>query len=287
MQESYQESSDNVKGTCRFNPASVLEPREINLYDHMMELEGPSVWERKGPGAKRGCIFGMSPASRKRLRRAAARVPKKSIPNFFTTTYQKQVPFEESKRHLDNFGKRMVYHYPDIFMIWRIELQKRKVPHYHFLIYRGPQIINRKGANKEVFEWMRRTWCEVIGQMDTEALQASTRYERLRNIRGVHYYISKYLSKDDGNKDVPGRQWGIIGRRSYGQVVERGRVVCQVMAENWYEIKKEMIRHLEEVTKSERWHWPPWWSKLSVYGEWGRWLLARLRSCGELSTEMA
>lgn len=269
LKESYQDSSECQeirKGTCRFNPASVFQ-REISLYDHMMEMDGPSVWERKDPGAKRGVVRGMSAASRRRLRKAA-RLPKKAVPNFFTTTYQKDVTYEEAKRHLDNFGKRMVYHYPDVFMLWRIELQMRGVPHYHFLIYRGPQIINRKGANKEVFEWMRRTWCEVTGQLESDALAASTRYERLKSMRGVHRYITKYLAKADGGGEIPGRQWGIIGRKSYKQAVEGGKLKCQVTAESWYEIKKIMIRYLEEVTKSDRWHWTPWWGRLSVFGDW-------------------
>lgn len=255
-------------GTCRFNPAAVLDPRQIHIYDNMVELDGESLWKRESPGAKRGCVRGMSASARRRLRVAASRIPKKAVPNFFTTTYQHQVPYDECKRHLDIFGKRMRYHYPDVYMIWRMELQKRGVPHYHFLIYSGPQIINKKGANQEVFNWMRRQWCEVTGQMETETLKASTRYERLRNIRGVHRYITKYLAKKDDGGDIPGRQWGIIGRKSYKSVVEKGEVTCQVMAEKWYEVKKRMIQWLVKQTRTEKWHWAPWWSKLSIYGEW-------------------
>lgn len=256
------------KGTCRFNPASVLEPREIKIYDHMVEMEGASVWERENPGAMRGVVRGMSASSRSRLRRCAARLPKKAVPNFFTATYQREVAYEECRRHLDNFGKRMVYYFPEIVMIWRIELQKRGVPHFHFLIYRGPQIINKKGANQEVFDWMRRTWCEVTGQVESDAIKASTRYERLRHMRGVHYYISKYLSKKDESGEIPGRQWGMIGRKAYKAMVEGGKETWRVMAENWYEIKKQMIAYLVKATKTEKWHWAPWWSKLSVYGNW-------------------
>lgn len=261
----------------KFNPQAAI-TREIHVYDGIMELEGESLWERKSPGGKRGSVKGLSGAARRRMRKAAARVPKDKKPNFFTTTYQGEIGFDECKRHLDSWGKRMLYYFPLCFIIWRIELQKRGVPHFHMLIYGGPQILNKKGANKEVFEWMRKQWCEVTGQTGV-ALEASTRYEAIKSMRGVHRYLTKYLTKvGEENEKIPGRQWGIIGRARYGKVVEGGVRICRVTAEKWYEIKKRIIVYLVRQTGSEHFHYPPWWTRIFVYGEWWGWLEPMLAS---------
>lgn len=258
-----------------FQPKAAIE-REIVLRDEIMELDGESLWKRRFPGSKRGSIKGFSGASRRRMRKAAARLPKKCMPNFFTTTYQEEIGFDECKRHLDSWGKRMLYYFPLCFIIWRIELQKRGVPHFHMLIYGGPQIINKKGANKEVFEWMRKQWCEVTGQTGV-ALEAATRYEAIRSMRGVHRYLTKYLAKVEEDKSlIPGRQWGIVGRRSYKKKTEEGKTVWRVTAEKWLEIKKEIVRFLGAKTGSNHFHWAPWWANLYVFGEWRDWLEERL-----------
>lgn len=214
---------------------------------------------------------------------AAARVPSRIQPNFFTATYQKEVGYEEAKRHLDNFGKRMLYHYPEMCMIWRTELQQRGVVHYHFLMYGGPPIVRKKGGNKETFAWMRKTWNEVTGQVGSAADQASTRYERLRSMKGVHRYISKYLAKKEQGegeeKKIMGRQWGIIGRRKYQKLVSAGRRICRVSAELWYELKKSIVAWLVQETGREQWLWGPWWARLTVYGSWEAYLKQRGVQC--------
>lgn len=266
--QSCQESQHYLDPNPRFNPQAAIS-REVHIYDEMIELSGESLFERRDGGGKRGRVLVLSAGARRRLRKACARVPRGKVANFFTATYANPKDAEQAKRHLDNFGKRMRYHYKDCFMVWRVEVQGERfertgdaVAHYHFLVYGGPQIVNKKGANKEVFEFMRKLWNEVTGQDGNEA---STRYERLKSMRGVHRYISKYLGKEAEGPSVAGRQWGIIGRAAYKAAVDGGKRIWEVTAERWHEIKKGFQEMLHERTGNERWLWGPWWHQMSVY----------------------
>jgi hypothetical protein len=132
-------------------------------------------------------------------------------PLFWTATYPRQYDPNPRrwKRDLKAMAKRLQRHFPEIAIEWRLEAQKRGAPHFHCLLYNVDFIKKR---------WMARQWYEVVGSGDKRHLRRGSRIEKIRTIRGVQSYVSKYMTKpgdqehDFGPGVRPGRFWGIIGR---------------------------------------------------------------------------
>jgi hypothetical protein len=186
----------------------------ISRTGHLYELE--SVNYREVPvhleGVKRSSIHGLSRDSRRRMIKEVSSYGSRK-PVFVTTTYNDPMPTcEEAKRHNKLFMQRLLYQYPDYWILWRLEFQpKSGRPHFHYLIYsKGKDVFIPSGCVKKL-------WREVT---DREALEP--RIEGLRSHRGGLYYCTKYLCKEDlegfelYKKTHPntktGRFWGVQGR---------------------------------------------------------------------------
>jgi hypothetical protein len=67
-------------------------------------------------------------------------------------------------------------------------------------------------------EWYCRAWYEAVGSGDLKHYDAGTRVEKLREPKGVRFYVSKYVAKVDSelvtqSAHCVGRWWGIKGRK--------------------------------------------------------------------------
>ncbi len=162
--------------------------------------EGKRDWKR-GP-----CEY-MSSRSRRRIMNFIATLVRTIIPFFVTLTYPENFPTpRESKKHLDNFIKRLKRRYPELGYIWKIELQKRGAPHYHIFIWGVP----REG----VYLFMLEAWYEIVGSRDPWHAINGVKVETIRSYKGVKSYVSKYIAKKD-ETIVPeglGRTWGYGGK---------------------------------------------------------------------------
>jgi len=170
-------------------------------------------------GGIRGRIRGFSRRSRKRLLDLLNQVHRSVVASalFVTLTYPDHFPQdpERWKRDLDAFFKRFRRKYPTAAVIWRLEFKTRKsgdnegkiAPHFHLLVFNLPLFPK---------DLLARWWYEIVGSGDPRHLQAGTRVERVRSWRGVMWYASKYIGKEDdeGFDLEAGRVWGVVGREN-------------------------------------------------------------------------
>lgn len=188
-------------------------------------------------GKKRGKIQDFSAKSRSRLQRKLATINEfdATLPDFLTLTYPGEYSedWHDWKKHLHAFNMALVRRWPSVWGLWRLEFQQRGAPHYHFLLWEGPEVegeqvwsVNEQRAmvvaksgsrsphNAEIFEWMSRTWYRIVGSGDPKHLAAGTRIEPIQSWNGVVYYASKYLAKLPDGKFAPveytGRFWGVV-----------------------------------------------------------------------------
>lgn len=123
---------------------------------------------------------------------------------FLTLTYGRKFPSpRDSKAHLKSFLKWLRRRYPLSSGVWRLELQKRGAPHYHLLAF---------GLPRMDLDELRAVWGRIIGFDPAVEVAQSPRVEvqRLRSMRGVMSYVSKYIAKVDegGGAAAAGSQGG-------------------------------------------------------------------------------
>lgn len=134
-----------------------------------------------------------------RLLRALAKLDRSgiSINNviFITLTYSeltennKGISGREYKRHLKNITQAISREYGG-FGVWRWELQKRLVGHWHMIWY-GVRYID--------MDWIRKRWNEIT-QGTAKHFASGTRVERAKSWLGTALYGSKvmgYVAKDE------------------------------------------------------------------------------------------
>ncbi|MCM8526107.1 MAG: hypothetical protein NE327_06295 [Lentisphaeraceae bacterium] len=125
---------------------------------------------------------------------------------FITLTYPNQYPdFEEAKKHLDNFRKRIMRKFPKASAIWRLEPQKRGAPHFHIILFKAQRIDK---------EELTKMWGEIVGPLYRDysyntmksyrnGRDPFVRIEAIKSLKGVMWYVSKYISKsDDKDNDI-------------------------------------------------------------------------------------
>lgn len=194
-----------------------MKTARIIMQGNLILAEGISPVKGNPEPSVRGEVKGFSSASRKRMIQQCAKMGK-AIPIFLTLTYGKNYPSDPAawKKHLDNWGKRLIRHNSNLSAIWRLEPQKRGAPHYHLLIY-------QKDGKKPFIakEWIAQSWHEVLGDYsDDDHLKAGTRIESLRSSRGAAFYAAKYCAKLPDDDDFPeewaraGRLWGSFNKKS-------------------------------------------------------------------------
>jgi hypothetical protein len=248
----------------------------------LVELEGIKGPPSKLPFTrKRGQIGDFSKDSRYRLMKLMAKIngDKAGLPTFLTLTY----PAEWSedwrvwKRDLDAFRKAVVRRWPNVWGPWRLEFQKRGAPHFHLLLWDGPELerisrYDRKrkkvkyfaipraksGKNAEIFDWFSETWYRIVDSGDKGHLQAGTKVEPLATWGGVVHYVSKYLAKLPEGNFVPvvhtGRFWGVIQKEKWK--IEAHEMIPPEIAwfrarrvfEKWRRLHGAKRRKLQEKT---------------------------------------
>lgn len=174
------------------------------------------VGEDDGPVSRRGRITGFSSASRRRLRKTIHSIRRDADCLFLTLTWHECTPTpDEAHAALDAFWKRVRRRYGDLAGVWKMEPQKRGVPHFHLIVY---------GTRWLPVRWLCEAW-HVCTAETSDAHRASgvdAEWVRGGQDGKLMAYLSKYMSKElAGWPDAggpawkyPGRFWGILNRAS-------------------------------------------------------------------------
>lgn len=129
------------------------------------------------------------------------------VPLFVTLTYPDNYPdSRESKRHLQNFLKRLKRRWPDFGYLWKLELQQRGAPHYHIFMWGVP--------TENAYLTMAEAWYEIVGSKDPWHAVKGINIQEIECYHGAKSYASKYIAKID-ETEVPeglGRIWGYGGK---------------------------------------------------------------------------
>jgi hypothetical protein len=214
---------------------------EIYPAGNLVKCEVPQVKPNgRKVGDRRSRISGFSRQSRLRMMRKVSKLEKAKRPLFFTLTYPDEFSNtldgkEIKEKHLKNFWKRMIYKYPEISCIWKLEYQTRKsgenigelYPHFHLLVW-GLYDVDLE----EIREYVAEAWWGVCGELSDDHLEVGTRVERLRSYRGIMSYISKYMGKEVGSNLKVGRWWGVKGRKYLPQAK---KIVVDFLRKEQYE----------------------------------------------------
>lgn len=202
----------------------------------------------------RGAIASFTPSSRKRLKKrlfAYEEDPKAMI----TLTYGKiyTADAEEWKRDLDRWCVRFLRTYPDIYMVWKLEPQKRGAPHFHVLIW-VPWTMTKR-IHRKMRNFISKTWNETIykghrSEAQLKNLKAGTQLKFLTNPDTYKKYLSKYVSKEvEGHKlpwwARPGRFWGERNKQAKPAVQQ---VTADLTTEEFFFLK----RTLSKLQKARR-----------------------------------
>lgn len=190
-------------------------------------------------GGLRGKIEAWSRQSRSRLVKTAEAIEWEALGDllFVTLTYR-ECPGSgsEVKRHLDNFRKRMVRKFGALQGMWKLEFQRRGVPHYHLLLVKPPG-----HELPGLRQWFARAWYEVVGTGDEAHLRAGTEVDYWRSRHSPGGYFAKYGSKRGKEYQnqapegfEPGRWWGAWGLRP-------DWVECELKEDAWWRVRRAVL----------------------------------------------
>ena len=218
---------------------------------------------------KRAEIKTFSFRSRRRLLLGFAKLNKTKLkkPKMLTLTYPSSYSdqWERWKRDLDVFvSKHLLVKLPNVFVMWKLEPQKRGAPHYHLLIFSDcSNTLEQVYQLKD--EW-KRVWFNIVGSGDPNHLKVGTwvgfnsnqgkRKTNFTDWKEVSGYVSKYLGKThEGFKDhlgnpinFTGRYWGIYNRKMYNSFVDEQELDLDF--EKFHQLKEELVKNVVEDMES-------------------------------------
>ena len=209
------------------------------------------------PGTKKA-VAGFSKRSRINLMKKMA-VIVSQIPFFITLTYHHPISARESKKHLEAFRKRLERRFPRAWFVWKMEPQKRGVPHFHLLGDHGDKM-----EISEFRQWVSNTWWECCGKQSEEHRKAGTNVKEIptgddpsspkSKIKRLVCYLSKYFNKEINCDEVaekygcdqdlwkdPGRFWGFIGKEN---IQESDKLFFEVGESEFFQLRRIVRRWL-------------------------------------------
>lgn len=171
---------------------------------------------RSGAGnphpSKRQSIKEFSRSSRIRLLRIFSKIllSQVSMPLFITLTYHYNFKKNPNlcKQHLNTFLQYLRDNYPSMSYIWRLELQKRGAPHFHFLLFSlpGSDILFSDSFQKD----LSKAWHRIADPNSNAHVRYGFIAKEITSYRMCFGYVSKYCAKENTEKLFPGlgRRWG-------------------------------------------------------------------------------
>jgi len=163
-------------------------------------------------------------------------------------TYPKTYPDDWRlwKVHLKAFKRKLQAKFGDsVVGYWRLELQQRGAPHYHFLFSLPKGVVTNKKLMKLITQW----WASIAHMSDQYQGEYATKVKVVPNDAAIQSYVSKYCAKVTSNQEPDesdayihpgeqfrveralfqidqiqqktiGRQWGRIGKPNEAPLFE-------------------------------------------------------------------
>lgn len=200
-------------------------PGCISIYSNMVTLKISGSQPKHLHNIRRGEIIPeFTGKKRKRMidRVNAWRIPMKGV-MWICLTYPDKFPrsWKVWKADLKIYKEHLQRKYPLAQGFWKLELQKRRAPHYHIVVSLGETVDLIEFRN-----WHDELWANIAHYEDKYCGQYAVKSEYLTTIREVLNYAAKYQTKEtyapvdeDGViqtasdlGDTLGRLWGYIGR---------------------------------------------------------------------------
>lgn len=190
---------------------------KVNIYAGITKITRAEPHGGGNGGGLRASVKNFTFASRKRLLEKMARCRNMDSGYFGTFTYPGHFTYtwQECKAHMAAFRKRLLRAYPEIRVIWRMEVKPRlsgksigvHVPHYHLLIFGLPY-----GHEARLQAEFGKMWNEIANNKTEDYEFLRSEVKQIRSRQHAVYYASKYAAKpDDGFDDGFGRHWGFFG----------------------------------------------------------------------------
>lgn len=174
----------------------------------------------------------------------------------------------EYKRHLKNITTAIQRAYGG-FGVWRFELQKRLVGHFHLVWFKASGYIPHT--------WLASRWNEIT-EGSKEHLQAGTQIQRAKSWKGVLIYGCKvlgYIAKDDSTekqrehmaKIQMGRCWGISGRQEFYSFV---RMLGKELTEEMHTLLLRCYKKMQKSWKRQTENYKGWASLRNWMRSWNK-----------------
>ena len=191
----------------------IVAPPSIEVQEHLTTLRLGLSKENPYQGVRRtrGKVVAFSKSSRLRLMRTLSAVRWSTLPPpaWCTLTYH----------HADDVSSERAVHDLQVWLhfvqvkvgkchyLWRLEMQKRGVPHFHVILWPASDAPAWQTAKHR--QWLESTWHQVVSPGDKAHARHGAKVLPLDSYRHASRYISKYVSKE-ANADSDtyrGRRW--------------------------------------------------------------------------------
>jgi hypothetical protein len=211
----HQDNTKNRQSQYSFSKSPYFTTRiDIDFYEHSFNAESEIEVSVPGhiPLRKKDDIEFFSKHSRTRLIKFFTQIKLSEYHkiNFVTLTFHDDYPKDNFalKKFLDNFQKKLNYHFPDLDWMWRFEMQERGAPHFHFILLSKK---NMKGfSNEKLKRNTRKLFFDLKECTCSHCLKYGFDFVPLETPQKCFAYISKYVAKINENNyaQYNGRRWG-------------------------------------------------------------------------------
>lgn len=232
---------------------SVIRGQKTHLRDH------PKI----APTRTRGDITRFSSASARRLRETMVlgRPRPDCVPVGLCLTIPGEILPDADVRHLwHDFVLAVRSSLPHVAVIWRIELQQRKQPHWHLLAYTRREVVcgvvlpDQFAPDvrrlRDIWERVALKYAKVVSWQSDAFLKHGVDIKPLSgaSATGKIHYLADHESKHKREQlGWRGRQWGVINRAA---LTFDGKVVC-VMDEDAHKAAARQFRRLQEHIRAD------------------------------------
>ena len=202
---------------------------QIRIYSNRISWNNPKSTfpAHTPPTRKTKDIKTFSVNSRRRLIQLLARVNLKyySEVYFVSTTFDKVYPenSKELKYFLDRYLKSLKKSYPDLAYIWKLEIQKRGVPHFHFFFF-IPSYTNRYkiGVVKKI---IKSKWNMMLKDKNQWTKKYSVNFQTVKEKKKVFSYVAKYLNLDPEQSFLSSEKFlNLFRKKLYIHISHKGKM---------------------------------------------------------------
>lgn len=226
------------------------EPPTLTIYQNSISLSNNFSKQSKSiiPERKKNDINNFSKNSRLRCIQLLSKVKFTDYgkPIFLTTTFHNIYPKQqkELKKLLDNFIKSSLRIKYKFHYIWRLELQKRGAPHFHFILLPLFQLDKNQVVSMQ--KHIKSKWLSFLKDNSLFTNLYSCKFIETKNIKNVSSYLSKYVSKTDSTKKQIklGRIWGYSRNININPISKKN-----ISFHTFAEVKKIILKYLSGKIK--------------------------------------